>query len=163
MTMQQRVAGALTGNLEMLKETLSDFSDSDMLVRPTPNANHAAWQIGHMLVSEVWMINNTKPGAIPELPAGFAEKFSKETSKSDDPAAFPKKAELLALYDKTRKALAAWVLTLSDKDMDVPAPEPLRSFAPTLADLLFLTPTHLAMHLGQIQVIRRKLGKPILM
>jgi hypothetical protein len=31
-----------------------------------------------------------------------------------------------------------------------------------VGDILMLHPAHLAMHVGQIQVIRRKLGKPVL-
>jgi hypothetical protein len=33
---------------------------------------------------------------------------------------------------------------------------------PRIADLAFLQADHLTMHIGQFQVIRRKLGKPVL-
>ena len=46
MTQTELLADMLNRNLEMLKATLGDFSDADMLVRPTPGANHAAWQLG---------------------------------------------------------------------------------------------------------------------
>ena len=42
----------LAGNLEFLKQELADFTDADMFVRPTPQANHAAWQIGHLVAAE---------------------------------------------------------------------------------------------------------------
>lgn len=162
MTMQQHATGTLQFQMEMLKMTLGDFSDGDMLVRPVPAANHVAWQLGHVIASETEMIDMVKPGTMPALPAGFAEKFSKETTKVDDPAAFPKKAELISLFERQRKATIAFVQALSDKELDQPGPEPMRQFVPTVAALVLLTPAHLAMHMGQMQVVRRKLGKPIL-
>jgi DinB superfamily len=162
MTMQQHMAAALQQNLEMVKMTLADFSDADMLVRPLANANHTAWQVGHVICSETRMIEAVKPGFMPKLPAGFADKFTKATATSNDPAAFPSKAELLGAYQQQRDATIAWAQSLSSADLDVATPEPMRSFIPTIASLVMLIPSHLTMHVGQIQVIRRKLGKPIL-
>jgi hypothetical protein len=137
----------LSKDLEMLKMTLSDFSDADMLVRPTPAANHTTWQLGHLIASETSMVNSIKAGAMPELPAGFKEKFTPETTKSDDAGAFPKKNELLAQFEKTRAATAKWARSLTEKDYAIPSPESMRQWVPTV---------------GHMQVIRRKLGKPIL-
>jgi hypothetical protein len=41
-------------------------------------------------------------------------------------------------------------------------PEALQGFAPTVGHLAYVLPVHVMMHLGQVQVIRRKLGKPVL-
>src|SRR5579864_6058217 len=95
MTQLELMADVLSRNLEFVKSTLADFSDADMLVRPVPGANHAAWQLGHLIGAEVRMVNSAKPGAAPELPAGFADKFTRETAKIDDPNFFPRKAELI--------------------------------------------------------------------
>lgn len=162
MTTQDLSLTVLAGNLDMLKSHIADFTDQDMLVRPVPNANHTAWQLGHLCVSEGWMINQITPGAIPPPPAGFAEKFTKETCKIDDPKAFPTKAEILAAFDTTRAAAIAWIKSLTPADLDKPGPEKMRSFVPTIGALVGLLPVHLAMHLGQLQVIRRKLGRPVM-
>src|SRR5271170_7679494 len=55
MTQMELSADVLTRNLEMLRMTLADFSDADMLVRPCPGANHAAWQLGHLTAAETRM------------------------------------------------------------------------------------------------------------
>ena len=52
----QLLADVLNRNLEMLKATIADFSDADMLARPVPSANHAAWQLGHLINSESNML-----------------------------------------------------------------------------------------------------------
>lgn len=163
MIWQEHVAGSLNSNLEFFKMTLADFSDADMLVRPVPAANHTAWQIGHLIGSETQMVNAVAPGRMPTLPEGFAAKFTKETAPDDNPADFPNKAELLALFERQRAATVAWSKSLHDADLDRPMPdENMREFIPNVGALLAIIPNHVMMHMGQIQVIRRKLGKPVL-
>lgn len=102
--------------------------------------------------------------SIPETsrPAGFAEKFSKENSKIDDPKAFPSKKELVELLSKTRQKTVAWAKGLSDADMAKPVVGNMNKMCPTVAHMALMQIGHIAMHVGQFQVIRRKLGKPIL-
>ena len=162
MSPSELFADPMRRNLEVLKMTLADFSDADMLVRPVPHANHAAWQVGHLAVSEARMMGGYSPSVAATLPAEFAERFTKETTKSDDPKAFPGKAALLDQFEKTRSATIAWVQTLAPADLKKPGPERMSRMAPTLGDVLGLALGHVMMHTGQIQVIRRKLEKPIL-
>jgi DinB superfamily len=150
---------ALKSSFEMFKMTLADMSDADLMTRPVPNANHGNWQLGHLIVSEVWFVGSCG-GKVPELPAGFKEKYSeKGTNASDDPAKFAKKAEMLAIFEKVRQATIEWVRTLPASEWAAKGPMDL---VPTKASVINLASVHMAMHLGQIQVLRRKLGKPIL-
>jgi DinB superfamily len=155
-------ADILERNLGMLNMTLADFSDADMITRPCPGANHAAWQLGHLISAETRMINTMKAGAAAELPAGFDSKFTKETCSNDDAAFFPKKAALLEQLAKTRAASVAWAKSLTQADLDKPGPERMASMAPTIGHMVAMVGLHTMMHIGQFQVIRRKLGKPIL-
>ena len=163
MTEIQLLTDLLRRDIEMVKATLADFSDADLLSRPCPGANHAAWQLGHLIGAESRMMNAVQEGVVPPLPAGFEEKFKKETASVDDPAFFPKKAELLDFLEKGRNATINWVKTLQPADLDRPTPERMKRFAPTVGQLLAMFPVHVAMHLGQFQVIRRKLGRPLMM
>ncbi|HSU66732.1 MAG TPA: DinB family protein [Tepidisphaeraceae bacterium] len=162
MTVIELMANVLEGNLGMLTGTLADFSDADLLVRPVPAANHAAWQLGHLIKSEAGALGLINPALAPALPAGFADKFTKQTASIDDPSQFPKKAALIDTLTNVRSATVAWVKTLTPADLEKPSPERFRSWAPTLGHYVLMVPGHLAMHVGQLQVIRRKLGKPIL-
>ncbi|HEY2589906.1 MAG TPA: DinB family protein [Tepidisphaeraceae bacterium] len=152
----------LNQNHEMLMGTLGDFSDADVLVRPCPGANNVAWQLGHLIKSEAGALAGFAPGAAPTLPAGFADKITKETAGKDDPNFFPKKAELLDLFGKVRSATIAWAKGLKEADLAQSAPERMRGWAPTAGHWLGAVTGHVAMHVGQFQVIRRKLGKPVL-
>jgi uncharacterized damage-inducible protein DinB len=97
---------------------------------------------------------------MPALPGGFKEKHTKETSGSDNPSAFLTKDEYLKLHDAVRQATLAVLDRTSDADFDKPAPESMRSYAPTVGDVFVLHGQHGTMHSGQWAVIRRKLGRP---
>ena len=129
---------------------LGDMSDADLLTRPVTQANHIAWQLGHLISAEREML--TALGhQMPELPSGFVEAHGKETAQSDDPGKFASKDEYLALIEATPEA-----------DFEKPAPEPMRSYAPTVAAAWVIIGIHELMHAGQWAVVRRKLGKPVL-
>ncbi len=146
----------------MLQMAIADLSDADLLQRPVPTANNAIWQLGHLIASEAFMVNAAAGKTLIELPAGFTERFNRDTCTVDDASKLATKAELLALMTKVREQTCAWIATLTPADMAKPAPEQLIRMIPTVGHLAHLFPVHAAMHLGQVQVLRRKLGKPIL-
>jgi len=139
---------------------LGDLSDADLLVRPCPGINHIAWQLGHLIYAEHMMVASVCPGAMPELPPGFAEKFTSETSKSDNPADFLKKDEYVALLNEQRAATLRALDKLSDTDLDKPVPPPFNGFLSSVGALFSMQGSHWLMHHGQWAVIRRILGRP---
>ena len=89
MNAREAIKIALTSTKEMMGWYLGDLSDADLLVRPVPNANHIAWQLGHLISSEKHLLGSQEIGAVwPELPAGFAEQHKKETAAMDPPRGF---------------------------------------------------------------------------
>ena len=55
---------------------LEDLTDEEMMVRPIDGCNHIKWQVGHLIASENKMINSCCPGTMPDLPAGFADRYA---------------------------------------------------------------------------------------
>jgi hypothetical protein len=158
---------AIKISLESTKGTLnwfvSDFSDADLLVRPVPGANHAAWQIGNVIVGDLFLVQSELPDtAYPQLPPGFADLHGSEGAKKDGPEGFLSKAAYLDLFDKTRTATIGALEKLSDTDLDRPTKGAMSKYAPTLGHLFLMASDHTLMHAGQFSVIRRKLGKPVL-
>ena len=157
------IVNTLASTQYILTTYLGDLSDADFLVRPVPEANHLAWQLGHLISSEV-DLGKVLPGVkYPALPAGFAEQYTKETSKQNDGKGFLTKAAYLDLFNKVRGATIAATTALSDADLDKPTEGPMAQFAPTLGSFVVLIANHTLMHGGQFTVLRRKLGKPIVM
>ena len=158
---REAIQAALESTKKNLVMYLGDFTDADLLVRPVPGANHAAWQIGNVIAGDMYFIAPELPDTpYPELPKGFVDLHGSAGAKKD--VGFLTKAEYLALFEKVRNATIAAVGKLSDADLDRPATGPGKSFAPTLGKLFLGASNHTLMHSGQFTVIRRKLGKPVL-
>lgn len=147
----------------VLKTYISDLNDADLMRRPGDGCNHLAWQLGHLIASEVELLNQVAGGNGGNLPDGFAEAHSKEKCSSDDASAFHGREEYVELFDQVRAATLSALDAYPESDLDNPAPEHFRSFCPTMGDMFTLIATHPMMHAGQFVVVRRQLGKPILM
>jgi hypothetical protein len=157
------IKAALADTQRQLGRYLADLSDADLLVRPVPGANHIAWQLGHLIGAEGYILADNLPGAAyPALPAGFAERHTKEMSHGDMTDGWLRKEEYLALFNKVRAATIAAVDKLSDADLDRPTSGKMAKYMPTLGALLLLASNHVLMHAGQFTTVRRKLGKPVL-
>ena len=162
MTGKDAIVTALKSTQSILPMYVSDLSNADLLVRPTPTANHIAWQLGHLISSKIQLVSKQLPSAAyPPLPSGFAERHTKETSKIDPPKGFSSKAEYLDLFNKTRDATVAIVAKLSDADLDKATTGEMAKFAPTMGAYFILVSNHTLMHAGQFTGLRRKLGKPV--
>jgi uncharacterized damage-inducible protein DinB len=147
----------------VLKTYISDLDDADLMRRPGEGCNHLAWQLGHLISSEVQLLDRVAPGQGIELPVGFADAHSKEACNNNAPAGFRGKSAYVDLFDKVRAASLAALDAYAQSDLDKPAPEDFRNFCPTMGDMFTLIATHPMMHAGQFVVVRRQLGKPILM
>ena len=47
---------------------LQVLADDQLLIRPHEGANHIAWQLGHLIVSEQTLNNMVCPDSMPPLP-----------------------------------------------------------------------------------------------
>jgi hypothetical protein len=139
---------------------LQDLTDEQLLQRPAPGCNHINWQVGHLIASENYMISQCVAGSMPPLPDGFAEKYSKDAAKLDDPEAFCSKQELMQAFETQRKATLAALDKVSDAELDKPSPEAMQAYAPNVAAAFNMQGSHWLMHAGQWAVVRRQLGKP---
>jgi len=154
---------ALSSTQFSLEWYLSDLSDADLLVRPAPGANHIAWQVGHLISAEPFLMRTELPDAVyPALPAGFTEQHSNDTAAMDPPKGFLKRDEYLALSKQMRNATYQVLEKLTDADLERPCTGRMAKFCPQLANLIILISNHTLMHAGQFTVVRRKLGKPVL-
>lgn len=145
----------------VLNSYLGDMSDGDLLKRPGADCNHIAWQLGHLIASNTDILNLVSPGAAPELPAGFADKHSKETDRIEDPSQFYTKDEYLGMMKQFDQALTTAIDKSTEADLDQPSPERFRAWCPKVGDVFVLLVTHSLMHAGQWVPVRRILGKPI--
>lgn len=159
----QTLQAALASTQFLTANYINDLSDAELLMRPVPGANHAAWQLGHVIAAEIHLVRMELPeAAYPELPAGFADAHAQTQTGKDGPDGFRSKADYVKLFNAVRQATIDTVGKLQDGDLDRATKGPLAKFAPRLGDLFVLVSNHALMHSGQFSVLRRKLGKPVL-
>jgi hypothetical protein len=146
----------------VLNSYISDLDDGDLMRRPGAGCNHLAWQLGHLISSEVHLLEGIVPGKSVALPEGFDAAHSKDNRHSDDPSEFLSKTAYQDLLAKVHAATLSALESFPEADLDQPAPENYRSFCPTMGDMFVLIATHPMMHAGQFVVVRRQLDKPVL-
>jgi len=140
---------------------LGDLTDDEAMKRPHAGCNHINWQLGHLISSDHAMCTGCVAGSLPDLPAGFNEKYSKEAAASDNAADFIPKTELMELYQNQRKAICEVLAGLSQEQLNGPSPENFQSFAPTVGALFSMIGSHWLMHAGQWVILRRELGREV--
>lgn len=145
----------------VLSAYIGDLTDAELMQRANPGCNHVAWQLGHLIASEVGLLNAIQAGAGPELPAGFAEQHSKDKTGSNNPADFCTKQQYLELAEQVHAATLKLLDDYPEADLDSPSPEHLRGMFPTMGMVFLLIATHPMMHAGQFVPVRRALGKPV--
>lgn len=148
--------------LTVLKTYVSDLDDANLMLRPGRGCNHLAWQIGHLIASEASLCQSVCPNVASVLPEGFAERHAKDKAGLDDPTQFQSKQQYLDLFDKQRAATLDALAKLTDGDLDKPSPEQWQKMFPTVGAVLGLIAAHPLMHAGQFVLVRRQLGKPVL-
>ncbi|WP_166824837.1 DinB family protein [Thalassoroseus pseudoceratinae] len=141
------------------KMYLEDLTEEEMMLRPCEGANHIKWQIGHLICSDHRMGSVAFPGQIPDLPDGFADRYTKETASVDDGTAFDSKIELLRVAEEQRSALFAALEQATDAELDRATPEDWQFFGPTVGYVIAMIPAHWMMHSGQWAILRRQQGR----
>lgn len=146
----------------LVNRYLDDITESELLERPASGANHIAWQLGHLISSERYLVEAAVPGSMPELPAGFREQHGKEKASSSAAADYLSKDEYLRLAKEVRGSTLAALDTMGDADLDRPAAGRVPPFIKTAGECFVLIGPHWASHAGQWVVLRRKLGRPVM-
>lgn len=141
---------------------LADLTATELLDRPVPTANHIAWQLGHLITAERHLASAAVPGSMPELPAGFPERYGRGKPVTDNPADYLSKEEYTNLAKTVRAATLKALDRLSPADFDKPLEGRLPPFVKTVGDAFVAIGNHWVLHAGQWVVLRRKLRREVM-
>jgi DinB superfamily len=144
----------------MVQGYLADITPQELLQRPAPDANHIAWQLGHLIAAEHRLIEAAAPGSMQPLPAGFTERHTKDMATSDNPADFLSKDEYLKIASDARSNTLKALDQLSEADFDKPVIGRVPPFVKCAGHCFVTVGSHWVSHTGQWVVLRRKLGRP---
>ena len=161
MNTHEAILSNLHSSRYVITRYLEDLGDHDLLVRPHPKAHHIAWQLGHLILSESQMVRAVSADIGPVVPADFVAKHDKKVAENSKPSDFFAKGIYVELMDQVRKTTIAAISQLSQDDLSKPGPEAMRSYAPKVGSVFLAIANHEMMHSGQFAVVRRILGKPV--
>lgn len=162
MNFKDAIRSALRTADFMAQGYLADITPAEMLARPVDGANHIAWQLGHLITSERHLVEAAAPGSMPPLPEGFAERHRRDRKPTDNAADYLSKEEYLQLAQKVRASTLATLDLFSDADFANPVTARVPPFVKCAGDCFATIAPHWTLHAGQWVVLRRKLGRPVM-
>lgn len=150
---------ALEFTREATLKLAAEITDEQMLHRPTPEANHTAWLLGHIAYADNGFRSKLS-GSPSVIPESYEALFGMGSTPSDDASIYPSKAELLKTMEKSHTALIEWFKSLSDEQLAESLPEDMEKFGANYATLASTLIWHEGLHAGQLVEVRRSLGLP---
>ncbi|HEY7118033.1 MAG TPA: DinB family protein [Tepidisphaeraceae bacterium] len=151
---------SLTASQAMLNRYCQDLKPEEYLHRPCAGGNCTAWLIGHLILTDRRALGRLGVTAdLPPLPDGFEKRFARdpEAPRASD---FGDVTILLPLFNKHRQLLTEAARRAPAELLDKPVEQPHPMFGNVGEAVNYVSGAHVAMHAGQITIIRRSLGKP---
>jgi hypothetical protein len=150
------IVHVLTRSQALLQRFTADLQPQEYLHRTTPQANCAAWTIGHLVLTDRRTLGRLGVVDLPPLPDGFEKRFGRE-SGAPQACDFGDVGVLMPLFNQHRAMLIDAVKRASIEQLNHPLEHQMFSTAGEMASFMGL---HTAMHAGQLTIIRRSLGRP---
>jgi hypothetical protein len=156
--LQERLYSRLKSARSFTERLLEDFSNSESWVHQiTSDANHALWFVGHMGVTDNFMISVLNPDLVC-LPAGYAELFGIGSQPVNDIASYPDVQQVCIFMRSRREVLLGILNDLSDEELGAATPDGAPEFMADFAAVFETAIWHEGMHCGQLTTTRRSLG-----
>ncbi|MEQ9095290.1 MAG: DinB family protein [Phycisphaerales bacterium] len=141
--------------LEMAKAT----PDEKFYQPPAQGGNHAAWNLGHIAVTDD-LVRAQLGGGEPVLPTEWHDMFKGGSECKPGAEGHPSREELLDGLARSRAAVVSWFSGLSESELMEPLSGGIAQLAADRIMLMGSLASHEAFHAGQISTARRVFGMP---
>jgi hypothetical protein len=145
-----------------LKDLIADFEPREWTLIPDGASTHLLWQIGHIAVAQYGLMlfrqRGRVEGDVSIMPGWLRKNFGKSSQASVEPDQNPTPEELLEKLDAIHRQAIEEGSKLPESVLTEPADMPYAVYPMKLGALLF-APLHESIHIGQIGLLRRLLGK----
>jgi hypothetical protein len=141
---------------------LADIDDADWFTQPSGSPTHVAWQVGHLAMAQyglcLFRIRGRRSEDMDLMSGRFRKQFSRGSTPDATTANNPSPSEIRAVLDRVNtqatSEMAGYDLDMLSEKVD----QPHAVFDTKLGALLFCS-FHEMIHVGQLGVIRRLMGK----
>lgn len=155
----EAMAFALKKSHLMMHRMIDDLKPHEFEHQPFPGVNCVAWILGHLTLTDRRHLTWLGVTDLPPVPDGFDERFKVTRTTAVEQKGYGDPKELVALFDAHRRKLIDCLPTVDPARFLEPPSFQTPMFADRGEGTLFMG-LHVAMHTGQISVIRRSLGYP---
>ncbi len=156
------IAGWLL-NLKKAEELLADISADEMTRQPHGVVNHPAWTLAHLIHYHPAITSLARGQAVADPAAApNANRYDAGSTPVDDPSLYLAKDALLARYRSGHAEVTKLLETAPPERLLQPPGLPRweQAFTTTRHALVYLMHYHESLHIGQIMVWRRAMGRP---
>ena len=145
------------------KTFIADLTPDQWFWCPSEMVTHIAWQVGHLAVAQYNLCLRRVRGRIPEdemlVSDEILDAFKLGSVPVADPSANPSIETILQVFDSIHQTAMAELARKSDDELDVPVERPHPVFRTKLEAVEYCH-QHELVHIGQIALLRRLMGKP---
>lgn len=143
----------------LIDQFTKDLSDEEFFKVPASGANHAAWIVGHIAVSED-SLTAAIEGKEKSVPDSTADLFKGGSSCAPEASKYPSRKEIETMFQQCRGRTIEALKAFDDKRWNEPSPESFQKWFPTLGVMWALQGSHQYWHIGQLTVCRQAMNKP---
>ncbi len=139
----------------LFNNVLDGVTDEESAARNNDNVNHMKWIAGHLL--------NTRVGSLSKLAGlqpdeSYVAQFARGTNL-DSNVAYPSIEELLSKWNSTAAAIGSGIEKIPEEVLSAKSNAPVPIADDTVRGLLAFLMSHEALHIGQLSLLRKMVGK----
>jgi len=147
---------------QQAKLLLKDTQPDEWFWQPAEGVTHLAWQVGHLAVAEYSLAIERIEGPQASQPSLVSEEMRRLFGRGSVPLAgaenYPPLDEIIHLFDRVHQRVLDLLPIYADRNLNVPVDKP-HPMCKTKLEALFFCSQHELMHVGQIALLRRLMGK----
>ena len=137
---------------------IDDLKPSEFAHQPFPGVNSVAWILGHLTLTDRRILG-LLGAELPPIPDGFETRFKATRRPAEVQTHLGEPTEMISLFDAHRLKLIDAVQRATPEALNTPLPNPIAA-AKTVGEAAAFMAVHVALHAGQVTLIRRSLGYP---
>jgi hypothetical protein len=146
-----------------LRQFIDDLNEADWFWTPPEFTTHIAWQVAHIAASQyglcLFRVRGRTEADESLIPQTFWDGFKVGSKPVDGAENNPPLATILGVLDNVYAQVLAELAAKTDDEVDVPLNQPHPAFS-TVMGAIEYSPMHEMIHVGQITLLRRLMGKP---
>ncbi len=163
MSLNDALIMVITFTRNQTLKLVADLSDEQLAVQPAPKTNHAAWVLGHILVSDYSFLQLISGTPVPDwVDETVRAIYGNKSEPSADKSKYKPKQFYIEKLIAVREQIYTRLKAMTAADFDAPHPDPARRERfPTVGHMVtFYGTWHEAYHSGQLSAWRRVQGLP---